>query len=118
MSNENKVRPKGYVAGVIWVVIFSIAFGFCLALVNSPSVSAMVGIGAFGISCFFLAFAAHSKIRMIKVFKCLGDVSAASLSLTTLISLPGWDNSFHHNIAFSVFGILCILIAGRTYRSL
>ncbi|MGC1002768.1 hypothetical protein H0Z11_14815 [Pantoea agglomerans] len=118
MCNNNKVRPKGYVAGVVWVVVFSIAFGVCLALVNSPFVSAMVGIGAFGISCLVLAFAAHSEIGIFKVFKCLGDVSAASLSLTTLISLPGWDNSFHYYIAFIVFGILCVLIAGRTYRSL
>lgn len=118
MFNKNKVRPKGYVAGVIWVVLFSIFFGVCLALVDSPFVSAMVGIVAFGISCVFSAFAPHSVIGMVKVFRSLGDVSAASLSLTTLISLPGWDDSFHYNIAFVVFVVLCVLIAGRTYRSL
>ena len=119
MCNVTPVRKKGSWMGPLWVAALAVVFGCCLAIIKGdPLIMAMVGIIPFLASCFFLAVAPNSNNGIIKVIKCLGDVSAAALSLATLLALPGWGDIFHTSIAWGTFLLLCLLIAGRTYRSL
>jgi len=118
--SEQKVLEIGQdKLGTVFVFIFAVFFGVCASVFrNNPIFMAEVSIAPFLFSCLCLALAPNSKNGFIRVVKVLGDISAASLSLATLLAVPGCHGEAYTILAWGVFLVLCFLIAGRTWRSL
>lgn len=118
--SEQKVLETGKdKLGTVFVIIFAVVFGVCASVFrNDPIFMAEVSIAPFLFSCICLAWAPNSKNAFIRVMKVLGDISAASLSLATLLAVPGCHGEAYTIFAWVIFLVLCFLIAGRTWRSL